>query len=87
MDDETEVQLIYITISPNREKVLKAFKNEEMLRPSEIARKLNLRINTVSDNLKKLTEREYIYLMNPQFHSHRFYKLTEKGKKILDLLE
>lgn len=86
MDDQTAVELVYITIAPNREKVLKAFKDADMLRPSQIANQLDMHINKVSFNLKKLREKEYVYLVNPEVRKPRYYKLTAIGRKILNLL-
>ncbi|MCI5737808.1 MAG: MarR family winged helix-turn-helix transcriptional regulator [Methanobrevibacter ruminantium] len=87
MDDETLVQLVYITIASNRKKVLKAFKGEDTLTPTEISKKSSLHKNTVSGNLKKLRERDYVYVINPDFSRPRLYRLTGKGKKILGLLD
>ena len=87
MDDETLILLTYITIAPNREKVLKAFEGEDYLRPTEISRKTSVHPNNVSKHLKSLSEHNLIYLMNPDYHVPRLYKLTESGRKILKLLE
>ena len=86
MDDKTLVEMVFITISPNREKVLKQFKGEDTLTPTEISKRLGLHRNTISFNLKKLRERGYVYVINPEFSRPRLYRLTEKGKIILDLL-
>ena len=87
MDDETLIDLVYVKIAPNREKVLKEFKGEDILTPTEISKRLGIHRNTISFNLKKLKEKDYVYVINPKFSRPRFYRLTEKGKKILGLLE
>ncbi len=87
MDDETLIILTYIKNAPNREKVLLAFRNEDVFRPSQISKKLNFHKNTVSKNLKDLREHDLVYIINPEYHVPRLYRLTEKGKKILTLLD
>ena len=87
MDDETLILLSYITIAANREKVLKAFEDEDFLRPTEISRKINVHPNNVSKHLKSLREHGLVYVMNPNYHVPRLYRLTENGRKILKLLE
>ncbi len=87
MDDETLIELYYIKNAPNREKVLKSFEGEDFLRPIEISKKLDIHYNSVSKNLKDLREHELIYVMNPEYYIPRLYRLTDKGKNIVDLLE
>ena len=87
MDDETLILLSYITIAPTREKVMKSFEDEDFLRPTEISRKINVPPNNVTKHLRSLLEHELVYVMNPDYHVPRLYRLTEKGEKILKLLE
>ena len=87
MDNLTFLQINYITIAPNRRKILQSFENEDYQRPIQIAKKLDLHPSAVSNNLKKLRDRGYVYLMNPDYHIPRLYKLTEKGKRILNYMD
>ena len=87
MDDETLIDLTYIKIAPNRVKVLNAFQDEDLLRPFQIANKTNLHPNTVSKQLKDLREHDLVCVINPEYHVPRLYRLTSKGKKILNLLD
>lgn len=87
MDDDTLLQINYITLAPNRVKVLQSFVNEDYQRPIQIAEKLDLHPTTVSLNLRKLRDNGYVYLMNPDYHMPRLYRLTEKGKRILNYLD
>lgn len=64
-------------------RVLISFENEDYQRPIQIAKKLDLHPSAVSNYLKKLCDRGYVYLMNPDYHIPRLYRLTEKGKRIL----
>ena len=86
MDDVTLILLTYITIAPNREKVLKSFKDEDFLRPIQISQKTGLHPNNVSKKLKDLREHELVYVINPEYHVPKLYRLTEKGKNIIGLL-
>lgn len=87
MDDQTLIQLIYVKNAKNREKVLKAFKDKDFMRPIHIANKTNLHPNTVSKQLKDLREHDLVCVINPEYHVPRLYRLTSKGKKILNLLD
>lgn len=87
MDDETLIILTYIKNAPNKEKVLLAFRNEDYLRPIQISRKLNIHLNNVSKNLRDLREHDLVCVINPEYHVPRLYRLTSKGKKILNLLD
>ena len=86
MDDETLIILAYIKNAPTREKVLESFKNEDFLRPIQISRKTGLHPNNVSKKLKDLREHELVYVINPEYHVPKLYRLTEKGKNIIRLL-
>ena len=84
MDDDTLILIAYIQNAPNREKVLKSFEGEDILRPIQISKKLNLHPNTISKNLKDLREHGLVYVINPEYYVPRLYRLTEKGRYIID---
>lgn len=86
MDEETLILIAYIKNAPNREKVLKSFESEDFLRPIQISKKLDLHPNTISKNLKDLREHDLAYVINPEYQIPRLYRLTKKGKKILNFL-
>ena len=87
MDDETLILITYIKNAPTREKVLKSFKDEDFLRPIQISKKLNIHPNHVSKNLKDLREHGLVYVINPQYTIPRLYRLTERGKIMLQFLD
>ena len=87
MDDETLILLAYIRNAPTREKVLKSFKDEDFLRPIQISKKLKIHPNHVSKNLKDLREHGLVYVINPQYTIPRLYRLTERGKIMLQFLD
>ena len=86
MNDETLILLAYISNAPTREKVLKSFEGEDFLRPIEISRKTSIHPNNVSKKLKDLREHELVYVINPEYHVPKLYRLTEKGKNMLQFL-
>ena len=86
MDDETLILIAYIRNAPTREKVLKSFIDEDFLRPIQISKKTGLHPNNVSRKLKDLRELELVYVMNPEYHVPKLYRLTEKGKNMLQFL-
>ena len=85
MDDETLIQLEYLKISPNRQKVLKAFKGE-ILRPNKISDMTGLNKSTVSKTLGQLKDKDFVYLLNPTYSLPQLYKLTPKGEKYVKLI-
>lgn len=85
MDDETLIQLEYLKISPNRQKVLKAFKGE-ILRPYQISNITGLNKTTVSKTLGQLKDNDFIYLLNPTYSLPRLYQLTPKGEKYVKII-
>ena len=87
MDDETLIIISYIKNAPTREKVLKSFKGEDFLRPIQISKKLNIHPNHVSKNLRDLREHGLVYVINPQYTIPRLYRLTERGKIMLQFLD
>lgn len=87
MDDETLFLIEYIKNAPTREKVLKSFEGEDFLRPIEISRKTSIHPNNVSKKLKDLREHELVYVINPEYHVPKLYRLTEKGKNMLQYLQ
>jgi len=87
MDDETLILLTYIKNAPTREKVLKSFKDEDFLRPIQISKKTSIHPNHVSKNLRDLREHGLVYVINPEYHVPKLYRLTEKGKNILQFLQ
>ena len=86
MDDETKILIEYMKQSENRQKVLKSF-HKDPLRPSQISVLTGIHISSVSNCLRQLREKELIYLLNPDFHIGRLYDITEKGKRIINLID
>lgn len=86
MDSEEQIKIMsYIKRSKYRGNVLKTMEHELQF-PSQIAKKVNLRINQVSTLLKGLKEKGLVECINEEDTMGRFYRLTEKGKEIVKYL-
>jgi len=71
-----------IKSSEYRNKVMKAISNE-ILTPSEIAKKVGLRLNHVSMVLTELKENNLVKCLNEETKKGRLYQLTELGKNAI----
>ncbi len=59
----------------------------EVIIPTQIAENSGIRTNHVSKVLSELKAHELIECINPEVRKGRLYRLTEKGKKIVENLE
>jgi len=50
------------------------------IRPSEIAKKLNIRITHITRELRALKSKKLVECLNPKERIGRIYQLTKKGK-------
>ena len=71
-----------IKSSEYRHKVLKAI-GDEVITPSEIARKVDLRLNHVSMVLTDLKAKKLVKCLNEETKKGRLYQLTELGKNAI----
>ena len=71
-----------IKSSEYRHKVLKAI-GDEVVTPSEIARKVDLRLNHVSTVLTDLKDKKLVKCLNEETKKGRLYELTELGKNAI----
>jgi len=71
-----------IKSSEYRHKVLKAI-GDEVITPSEIARKVDLRLNHVSMVLTDLKNKKLVKCLNEETKKGRLYELTELGKNAI----
>ena len=81
--DELWAEVGYVTISKNRGKVMKILSDGPKI-PSQIGRQAGIRTNHVSDNLKQLSEHGLVECINPEARKGRLYRLTEKGKMVVE---
>lgn len=52
---------------------------DKPIRPSEIAKKLNIRLTHITRELRALKSRKLIECLNPQERIGRLYQLTKQG--------
>ena len=71
--------------SEYRLKIIKAIGNDTVT-PSEIAKKIGIRLNHVSMFLKELKENKLVKCLNEDTRKGRLYELTELGKNAIDKL-
>jgi len=68
-----------------RKKVLKALIKTNS--PTELARQLDIERSTVSRAILELTEKGLVECLTPDERMGRYYRTTETGKKVIDLIE
>ncbi len=71
--------------SEYRSKIIKAIGNDT-LTPSEIAQKINIRLNHVSIFLKELKKNSMVKCLNEESRKGRLYELTTLGKNAINKL-
>ena len=71
--------------SEYRLKIIQAIGNDT-LTPSEIANKINIRLNHVSLFLKELKTKKLVKCLNEESRKGRLYELTKLGKNAIDKL-
>lgn len=64
-------------------KVLENLFNNKFLTPSEIAKLTKIRLNHISNVLKKLKDSKLIICLNEKEKRGRLYQITELGKKVI----
>lgn len=79
MEKEMIQAISLIKSSGYRQRVLKAI-NNEIVTPTEIAKKVDLRLNHVSMVLTGLKENNLVKCLNEETKKGRLYQLTELGK-------
>ena len=86
MEEEEYYRLkSFIDRSKNRKKILETLISEDQaLRPTDISEKLGVQRTTISERSTDLKEEDLVKLLNPEDNRNRYYKVTEKGKELLD---
>ncbi len=86
MDTETLILKTQIELSTHRVKVLKAFEDANVLRPTEIAMLSGMKPNNVSRSLGQLKKMDLFTVISSKGRA-RYYALTDKGKHIIDYVD
>ncbi|MGL6298916.1 MAG: MarR family transcriptional regulator [Methanobacteriaceae archaeon] len=82
MKEEIIKALSYVRRSQHRSKVLLAI-NDDVLMPSDISKKLNIRPTHISRALKGLKEEKIVVCLNEEEIRGRLFKVTELGKEVI----
>jgi len=77
------VEYAFVIRSEVRKKIIITLSNKP-LTPTQIADETELNLSQVSRNLKKLSERGLVELINPEEKKGRLYRLVEKGRWVVD---
>lgn len=72
----------FIVRAKNRKSVFEALTTPKT--PTQLSKELKVNIGFVSNILIELKERKLIECLSPNEKRHRFYKITKKGKELLD---
>ncbi len=73
----------FVLAGKNRINVLSTL-SENTLTPAQILKKVNYTYLThIIRTLKELNEARLIECVNPEARSYKFYKITQKGKKVI----
>lgn len=76
----------FVQQSNYRQNVLKALEND-VLMPTEIAKRSNIKTNHVSKVWAELKSKGLIEIINPEVRKGRLYRLTDVGDELVKKLE
>lgn len=83
MDNEI---IEFVKRSQYRQRVLTSL-DGNVLMPTEIAKRSDIKTNHVSKVLSELRNKELIELINPEIKKGRLYRLTDDGNVIISILK
>ncbi len=87
METRETLNLIgFILGSDYRHKIL-AELDKGIKTPKQVSREANLQINHVSNILKELSDRGLVKCETPDLRKGRLYRITDKGKEILEKIK
>lgn len=81
------IDMGYIQASTYRCKVVRALDQDSIKTPTNISKATGIRVNHLSKTLSELKCRHIVECLNENSRKGRLYKLTNKGRKILDNME
>ena len=59
---------------------------ERAMTPTEVKNKTGIKFSNTSDNLRLMTKRGILMVLNPKDKKGRLYELTRKGKELQKIL-
>ena len=84
--EEIGYELGYVRASVHRRQILKTLENCNGKMPSTIAKQTQIKPTNISTYLKQLKEKDLIECIKPEVRKGKLYRLTVKGKKILNYI-
>ena len=85
MDEDLIKAISLVKSSKHRQKILELI-NDEVLTPSEISKKSNLRLNHVSMYLNDLKELKIVECLNEDSKKGRLYTASNLGKHVAEMI-
>jgi predicted transcriptional regulator len=85
MKSEIVKNISYVKLSKHRTKVLLTL-GDNLMFPSNIAKKANMALSDVSRALKGLKDAKLVICLNEEDSQGRLYQITEKGRILLEYL-
>ena len=73
-------------IAPNRFKIFGLFREYETITQRMILDQCDFKSKNITKYVKQLQEKDLIYTVNPNVRKGKEYKLTSKGKKLIQYL-
>jgi len=86
MDEKLIIPYSSVIASRNKRGIILVL-HDRILTPSDIAEKLDIRINHISKYLTELKNRKLVVCLNENSRKGRLYQLTELGEQILKELK
>lgn len=80
MDKDT---IDFVKRSQYRQRVLTSLEGNVLI-PTEIAKRSNIKTNHVSKVLSELKSKDLIEIINPEMRKGRLYRLTKKGEAVTE---
>lgn len=85
LTEEILEEIAYVMVSKHRQNVMKSL-NEKMKLPSQICNDVDIAPNHLSNVLKELSEHDLVQCVNPNAVKGRLYRITDKGKAVVENL-
>lgn len=76
----------YVMVSSYRDKALNVLAKDDLLTPTVIAKRCDIRTNHISKTLTELKNKGLVVCVNEEAHKGRLYKITDLGKEVIEVL-
>ena len=76
----------YVMVSSYRDRALNVLAKDDLLTPTVIAKKCDVRPNHISKTLSELKNKGLVVCINEECKRGRLYQLTDLGKEVVEVL-